>query len=82
GSAEVHENYDDNEIFNMFTQEEQYTELLKPVSESHQVPQNDNDVIFEDTSVEKEIERLLKAVVSQDIMIIVENESVVDTSDL
>nr|GEZ20141.1 hypothetical protein [Tanacetum cinerariifolium] len=29
-----------------------------------------------------EIERLLKAVVSQDIMIIVQNESVVDTSDL
>nr|GEU88988.1 hypothetical protein [Tanacetum cinerariifolium] len=29
GSAEVHENYDDNEIFNMFTQEEQYTELLE-----------------------------------------------------
>nr|GFD14439.1 hypothetical protein [Tanacetum cinerariifolium] len=28
GSAEVHENCDDNEIFNMFTQEEQYTELL------------------------------------------------------
>nr|GFB03393.1 hypothetical protein [Tanacetum cinerariifolium] len=38
GSAEVHENYDDNEIFNMFTQEEQYTELLKPIPESHHVP--------------------------------------------
>nr|GFA15975.1 hypothetical protein [Tanacetum cinerariifolium] len=38
GSAEVHENCDDNEIFNMFTQEEQYTELLKPILESHQVP--------------------------------------------
>nr|GFC21956.1 hypothetical protein [Tanacetum cinerariifolium] len=50
GSAEVHENYDDNEIFNMFTQEEQYTELLKPIPESHQVPQNDNNVISEDTS--------------------------------
>nr|GEW25362.1 hypothetical protein [Tanacetum cinerariifolium] len=49
GSAEVH-NYDncyDNEIFNMFTQEEQYTELLKPIPEPHQVPQNDNNVIFE-----------------------------------
>nr|GEY72522.1 hypothetical protein [Tanacetum cinerariifolium] len=33
GSAEVHENYDDNEIFNMFTQEEQYTELLEPISD-------------------------------------------------
>nr|GFC39587.1 hypothetical protein [Tanacetum cinerariifolium] len=36
GSAEVHENCDDNEIFNMFTQEEQYTELLEPIPESHQ----------------------------------------------
>nr|GEW14083.1 reverse transcriptase domain-containing protein [Tanacetum cinerariifolium] len=44
---------DDNEIFNMFTQEEQYTKLLEPIPESHQVPQNDNDVIFEDTSVEQ-----------------------------
>nr|GEU90602.1 hypothetical protein [Tanacetum cinerariifolium] len=34
-SAEVHENCDDNEIFNMFTQEEQYTELLEPIPESH-----------------------------------------------
>nr|GFD36795.1 hypothetical protein [Tanacetum cinerariifolium] len=42
GSAEVHKNYDNNEIFNMFTQEEQYTELLEPIPESHQVPQNDN----------------------------------------
>nr|GEV23669.1 hypothetical protein [Tanacetum cinerariifolium] len=56
GSAEVHnyENCYDNEIFNMFTQEEQYTELLEPIPESHQVPQNDNDVISEDTSVEQE----------------------------
>nr|GFA54792.1 hypothetical protein [Tanacetum cinerariifolium] len=53
GSAEVHENCDDNEIFNMFTQEEQYTELLEPTPESHQVPQNNNDVISEDTSVEQ-----------------------------
>nr|GFC65156.1 hypothetical protein [Tanacetum cinerariifolium] len=53
GSAEVHENCDDNEIFNMFTQEEQYTELLEAIPESHQVPQNDNDVISEDTSVEQ-----------------------------
>nr|GEZ20331.1 hypothetical protein [Tanacetum cinerariifolium] len=44
GSAEVHnyENCYDNEIFYMFTQEEQYTELLKPIHEPHQVPQNDN----------------------------------------
>nr|GFD43230.1 Gag-Pol polyprotein [Tanacetum cinerariifolium] len=47
GSAEVHENCDDNEIFNMFTQEGQYTELLEPIPESHQVPHNDNDVISE-----------------------------------
>nr|GEV28263.1 hypothetical protein [Tanacetum cinerariifolium] len=53
GSAEVHENCDDNEIFNMFTQEEQYSELLEPIPESHQVPRNDNDVIYEDTSVEQ-----------------------------
>nr|GEW71944.1 hypothetical protein [Tanacetum cinerariifolium] len=52
-SAEVHENCDDNEIFNMFTQEEQYTELLEPIPESHQVPQNDNDVISQDTSMEQ-----------------------------
>ncbi|GKE93403.1 hypothetical protein Tco_1574498, partial [Tanacetum coccineum] len=39
GSVEVH-NYDNcynNDIFNMFTQEEQYTELLEPISEPHQV---------------------------------------------
>nr|GEW50654.1 hypothetical protein [Tanacetum cinerariifolium] len=53
GSAEVHENCDDNEIFNMFTQEEQYTELLEPILESHRVPQNDNDIISKDTNVEQ-----------------------------
>nr|GFC03881.1 hypothetical protein [Tanacetum cinerariifolium] len=53
GSAEVHENCDDNEIFNMFTQEEQYSELLEPIYESHQVPQNDNDVISEVTRMEQ-----------------------------
>nr|GEV95304.1 hypothetical protein [Tanacetum cinerariifolium] len=56
GSAEVHENCDDNEILNMFTQEEQYTELLEPIPESHQVPQNDNNVSSEDSSVEQAIE--------------------------
>nr|GEZ04079.1 hypothetical protein [Tanacetum cinerariifolium] len=47
GSAEIH-NYEDccdNEIFNMFTQEEQYTELLEPIPKPHQVPHNDNNVI-------------------------------------
>nr|GEU92758.1 hypothetical protein [Tanacetum cinerariifolium] len=53
GSAEVHENCDDNEIFIMFTQEEQYTKLLEPIPKLHQVPQNNNDVIYEDTSVEQ-----------------------------
>nr|GEW18286.1 retrovirus-related Pol polyprotein from transposon TNT 1-94 [Tanacetum cinerariifolium] len=49
GSVEVHnyENCYDNEIFNMFTQEKQYTELLEPIPEPHQVPQNDNNVISE-----------------------------------
>nr|GEY97020.1 hypothetical protein [Tanacetum cinerariifolium] len=31
---------------------EEYTELLEPIPESHQVPQNDNNVISEVTSVE------------------------------
>nr|GFC61933.1 hypothetical protein [Tanacetum cinerariifolium] len=33
--------------------EEQYTELLEPIPESHQVLQNDNDVISEVTRVEQ-----------------------------
>nr|GEY08348.1 hypothetical protein [Tanacetum cinerariifolium] len=55
GSSEVHnyENCYDNEIFNMFTQEEQYTELLEPIPKPHQVPQNDNNVISEDSSIEQ-----------------------------
>ncbi|GKG58575.1 hypothetical protein Tco_0594345, partial [Tanacetum coccineum] len=56
GSAEVH-NYDncyDNEIFNMFTQEEQYTEILEPIPEPHQVQQNDSNVISDISSVEQE----------------------------
>nr|GFA33071.1 hypothetical protein [Tanacetum cinerariifolium] len=52
-SVEVHENYDDNELFNMFTQEEQYTELLEPIPEPQQVPQNDNNVISEVTDMEQ-----------------------------
>nr|GEZ57381.1 hypothetical protein [Tanacetum cinerariifolium] len=52
GSTEVHKNCDNNEIFNMFTQKEHYTELLEPIPKSHKVPQTDNDVISEDTSVE------------------------------
>ncbi|GKC32088.1 hypothetical protein Tco_1039382 [Tanacetum coccineum] len=36
-SVEVHhsKNCYDNDIFNMFTQEEQYTELLEPIPEPH-----------------------------------------------
>ncbi|GKE91305.1 hypothetical protein Tco_1572400 [Tanacetum coccineum] len=55
GSAEVHE-YDNcynNERFNMFTQEEQYIELLEPILEPHQVQQNDSNVISTVSSVEK-----------------------------
>nr|GEX10485.1 hypothetical protein [Tanacetum cinerariifolium] len=38
--TEVHlnDNYYDNEIFNMFTQEEQYTDLLEPIPEPQLVP--------------------------------------------
>ncbi|GJV69999.1 putative ribonuclease H-like domain-containing protein, partial [Tanacetum coccineum] len=55
GSAEVHhyENCYNNDIFNMFTQEEQYTELLEPIPEPHQVQQNDSNVISEAIEVEK-----------------------------
>nr|GEW56856.1 hypothetical protein [Tanacetum cinerariifolium] len=48
GSAEV-ELYDNcygNEIFNMFTLEEQYTDLLEPIPEPQLVPQNDNHITF------------------------------------
>nr|GEY87601.1 ribonuclease H-like domain-containing protein [Tanacetum cinerariifolium] len=55
GLAEVHNNDNcyDNEIFNMFTQEEQYIELLEPIPKPHQVPQNANNVIYEVSSVEQ-----------------------------
>ncbi|GJT34753.1 hypothetical protein Tco_0925172 [Tanacetum coccineum] len=103
---------------------EQYTELLEPIPEPHQVKQNVSNVISEVSSVkqdggivdqhpatveetaakfvrdfkslakevdeslakhkalELEIKRLLRAVVSQDIMSIVQNNSLVDTSNL
>ncbi|GJS36822.1 integrase, catalytic region, zinc finger, CCHC-type containing protein [Tanacetum coccineum] len=53
GSAEVQLSDDcyNNDIFYMFTQEEQYTELLEPIPEPHQVQQNDSNVIYEDHSV-------------------------------
>nr|GEU81368.1 copia protein [Tanacetum cinerariifolium] len=55
GSAEVqnYENIYNDQIFNMFTQEEQYTKLLDPISEPHQVPQNDSNVISKVFSVEQ-----------------------------
>nr|GEV94061.1 hypothetical protein [Tanacetum cinerariifolium] len=48
GLAEVqlNDNCYDNEIFNMFTQEEQYTDLLDPILEPQLVPQNDNHVTY------------------------------------
>nr|GFB12508.1 hypothetical protein [Tanacetum cinerariifolium] len=48
GLAEVQlsDNCYDNEIFNMFTQEEQYTDLLEPIPEPQLVSQNDNPVTF------------------------------------
>ncbi|GJX89030.1 hypothetical protein Tco_0341044 [Tanacetum coccineum] len=54
-SAEVYdyENCYNNEIFNMFTQEDQYTELLEPILEPHQVQQNYSNVIFTVFSVEQ-----------------------------
>ncbi|GJU03515.1 hypothetical protein Tco_1113853 [Tanacetum coccineum] len=49
GSAKVqiYESCYNNDIFNMFTQEEQYIELLKSIPEPYQVQQNDSNVIFE-----------------------------------
>ncbi|GJU96524.1 gag-pol polyprotein [Tanacetum coccineum] len=54
GSSEVqhYENCSDNELFNMFTQEEQYTELLNPITEPHLVQQNTSNVIITEPSVE------------------------------
>ncbi|GJR84794.1 hypothetical protein Tco_0155579 [Tanacetum coccineum] len=53
-SAEVHHyvNCYNNDIFNMFTQEEQYTEILDPIIESHTVQQNNSNVISVESSVE------------------------------
>nr|GEX93766.1 hypothetical protein [Tanacetum cinerariifolium] len=46
GSAKIqlNDNCYDNKIFNMFTQEEQYTDLLEPIPEPQLVPQNENHV--------------------------------------
>ncbi|GKC46710.1 reverse transcriptase domain-containing protein [Tanacetum coccineum] len=55
GSTEVHhsKNCYDNDIFNMFIQEEQYTELLEPILEPRQLQQNDSNFISEVFSVEQ-----------------------------
>ncbi|GKA51119.1 hypothetical protein Tco_0744315, partial [Tanacetum coccineum] len=45
--VQLHDKCYNDEIFNMFTQEEQYTELLEPIPKPHQVPQNDSNVISE-----------------------------------
>nr|GEU65049.1 putative reverse transcriptase domain-containing protein [Tanacetum cinerariifolium] len=91
GSAKVYnyENCYDDEIFNMFAQEEQYTELLKPILEPHQVPQNENNVISEDSSVEQSggtVEKhpvnVEETLVSQDIISVVKNNYVDETSNL
>nr|GEX33735.1 hypothetical protein [Tanacetum cinerariifolium] len=48
GSAEVqlNDNRYDNDIFNTFTQEEQYTDLLEPIPKPQLVPQNDNHITY------------------------------------
>ncbi|GJQ94977.1 hypothetical protein Tco_0006116 [Tanacetum coccineum] len=62
GSAKVHDynNCYNNEIFNMFTQEEQYTELLKPIPEPYQIPQNESNVISKVFSVEQEAAKFVR----------------------
>nr|GEW48458.1 hypothetical protein [Tanacetum cinerariifolium] len=54
GSSKVHHdtNCYDNDIFNMFTQKEQYTELLDPITDPHMIQQNNSNVIFVESSVE------------------------------
>nr|GEU43426.1 Gag-Pol polyprotein [Tanacetum cinerariifolium] len=44
--VQLNDNCYDNEIFNMFTQEEQYTNLIEPNPEPQLVPQNNNHVTY------------------------------------
>nr|GEV45812.1 integrase, catalytic region, zinc finger, CCHC-type, peptidase aspartic, catalytic [Tanacetum cinerariifolium] len=44
--VQLNDNCHDNDIFDMFTQEEQYTDLLEPIPEPQLVPQNDNHVTY------------------------------------
>nr|GFC19408.1 hypothetical protein [Tanacetum cinerariifolium] len=57
-------------------------EAAKFVRDFKSLPNEADASLAKHKALELEIKRLLKAVVSQDIMIIVQNESVVDTSDL
>ncbi|GJR15048.1 hypothetical protein Tco_0797700 [Tanacetum coccineum] len=52
--AEVHqyENCYNNEIFNMFAQEEQYNELLESTTDLHLVQQDDSNVILADSNMD------------------------------
>ncbi|GKB14058.1 retrovirus-related pol polyprotein from transposon TNT 1-94 [Tanacetum coccineum] len=51
--VQLHDNCYDDEIFNMFPQEDQYTELLEPIPELHQVLQNDSNVTSAVSSAEQ-----------------------------
>nr|GEX73776.1 hypothetical protein [Tanacetum cinerariifolium] len=57
-------------------------EAAKFVRDFKSLAKEADDSLAKHQALELEIERLFKAVVSQDIMIIVQNKSVVDTSDL
>nr|GEY41162.1 retrotransposon protein, putative, Ty1-copia subclass [Tanacetum cinerariifolium] len=80
GSAEVHnyENCYDDEIFNMFTQEEQNTELLEPIPEPHQeaakfvgdfksLAKEADESLAKHKALKLEIERLLRVVANLSI---------------
>nr|GFA75834.1 hypothetical protein [Tanacetum cinerariifolium] len=56
--------------------------IMHDSEETLQLAQGTDTSLSKHKALELEIERLLKAVVSQDIMIIMQNESVIDTSDL
>ncbi|GJW84547.1 hypothetical protein Tco_0157692 [Tanacetum coccineum] len=54
GSTEVHhyDNCYNNDIFNMFTQEEQYSEILDTITKPHMIQQNNSNVISVESCVE------------------------------
>nr|GEV33472.1 hypothetical protein [Tanacetum cinerariifolium] len=57
-------------------------EAVKFIGDFKSLAKEADDSLAKHNALELEIERLLKAVVSQDIMITMQNESIVDTSDL